>query len=198
MASPRLSSMCMFLGFECNGHSNEPSVTYATLRDNLPSEVPHILHRAPQHRYLHATVVIKVDVHRHNRQIMVLVRGPGQALRQFAVVMIVDVDERRHACLCALRRLLHLCNSRSGEITNRLRSVLVAKRGNHVIERRDELVVDRNGDSLHTLPAVGPASYDVSIWTSYDRYAYRVEMVPDDGIKREHGESPRPVSSPAK
>ena len=100
------STMCMLPSFEFNGHSNEPSMTYAALGNDMPSEVPDILHRAPQHRYFHATIVIKVNVHRRNRQIMVLVRGPGQALRQFAVVMIVDVDECCHACLCDHRKRL--------------------------------------------------------------------------------------------
>ena len=106
MAPSTLGSMCMFLGFECDGHGNELPVTHAALGDDLPSEVPHILHRASQHCYLHAAIVIKVDVHRRNGQIMALVRGPGQALRQFAIVMIVDVDECRHTCLSVICLLL--------------------------------------------------------------------------------------------
>ena len=120
MTPGRLSAVCMFLIFEFHRHSNEASVTYAALGDDMPSEVPNVAHRAPQHRYLHATVVIKVDVHRRNGQIMVLVRGPGQALWQFAIVMIVDVDECRHTCLRVICPLLHLCNSRTGEIADRL------------------------------------------------------------------------------
>jgi hypothetical protein len=45
MAPPWLSSVCMLLSFEFNGHSNEPSVTYAALGDNMPSEVPDVEHR---------------------------------------------------------------------------------------------------------------------------------------------------------
>jgi hypothetical protein len=183
MAPPTLGSMCVFLGFECNGHGNEPSVTHAALGDDLPSKVPDILHCASQHCYLHAAIVIKVDVHRRNRQIMVLVRGPGQPLRQFAVTMIVDVDECCHACLCVVRPLLNLRNSRSGEIANRLRSVLVARRSNHVIERRDELVVNRDGDPLH-IPPSNTFAYDVSIWTSYPLHVYRVETVANDATEK--------------
>ena len=106
MTPGRLSAMHMLLILEFNRHSNEASVTYAALGDDTPSEMPNVVHCAPQHRYLHATVVIKVDVHRRNGQIMALVRGPGQALRQFAIVMIVDVDECRHTCLCVICLLL--------------------------------------------------------------------------------------------
>jgi len=42
--------MRMLLSFECNGHSNEPPVTYAALGDDMPSEVPEVVHRTPQHR----------------------------------------------------------------------------------------------------------------------------------------------------
>ncbi len=76
MAAPRLSPMCMLSSFEFDGHGNEPSVTDAALGDDLPSEVPDIVHRAPQHRHLHAAIVIEVDVHRRNRQIMVRVEDP--------------------------------------------------------------------------------------------------------------------------
>ena len=116
---------------------------------DMPSEVPEVVHLTPQHRYLHATIVIKVDVHRRNRQIMVLVRAPGQPLRQFAIVMIVDVDECCHAWLWVVALLLDLGNSRSSEIADCLRSVLIPALDNEVIERRHELVVNGDCKSLH-------------------------------------------------
>ena len=97
MAPARLSAMCMHLIFEFDRYSNKASVTDAALGDYMPSELADVAHRAPQHRYLHATVVIKMDMHRRHRQIMVLVKGPGQALRQCALLMIIDVDEGGHA-----------------------------------------------------------------------------------------------------
>jgi hypothetical protein len=64
MAPARLSAMCMHLIFEFDWYSNKASVTDAALRDYMPSELADVAHRAPQHRYLHATVVIKMDMHR--------------------------------------------------------------------------------------------------------------------------------------
>src|SRR5271157_1970353 len=63
MASAALGAMCMVLIFELDRNGNEASVTDAALGDDTPSEVPDFVHRAPQHRYLHAAVVIEVDVH---------------------------------------------------------------------------------------------------------------------------------------
>jgi hypothetical protein len=80
MAPARLSAMWMLLIFEFNRNSNKASVTHTALGDDMLSEVPDIAHRTPEHRYFDAAVVIKVDVHRRNRQIVVLVKGPGQAL----------------------------------------------------------------------------------------------------------------------
>src|ERR1700732_4980916 len=65
MAPARLSAMCMHLVFEFDRYSNKASVTDAALGDYMPSELADVAHRAPQHRYLHATVVIKMDMHRH-------------------------------------------------------------------------------------------------------------------------------------
>jgi hypothetical protein len=80
MAPPRLSAMWMLLIFEFDGNGNKASVTHTALGDDMLSEVSDIAHRAPEHRDFHAAVVIKVDVHRRNRQIVVLVKGPSQAL----------------------------------------------------------------------------------------------------------------------
>jgi hypothetical protein len=50
--------------------------------------------------------------------------------------------------------LLELGNSGSGEIADRLGSVLISVRGNDAIERRHELVVDGDGDPLHRRPSL--------------------------------------------
>lgn len=99
MASARFGTMGVFLIFEFNGNGDEASVTYATLGDDMLGEIADIVHRAPQHRDLHAAIVIEVDVQRSDRQIMVVMENPGQALRQLTLPVIIDVDERRHTLL---------------------------------------------------------------------------------------------------
>jgi len=83
----------MLLSFEFNGNCNKASVTDAALRNHMPSEVSDVEHRSPQYRYLHAAVVVKVDVHCGNRQVVMLVKGVRQALCQCALLMIIDVDQ---------------------------------------------------------------------------------------------------------
>ena len=69
--------MRVVLIFEFDRNGNEAPVTNASFGNNMPCEVLDIAHRAPQHRDLHATVVVKVDVHRRDRQMMVGVKGAG-------------------------------------------------------------------------------------------------------------------------
>jgi hypothetical protein len=58
MAPARLGAMRMAVIFEFNRNSNKASVAHAALGDYMPRELPDVGHRAPQHRYLHAAVVI--------------------------------------------------------------------------------------------------------------------------------------------
>jgi hypothetical protein len=79
MTPSRLGAVSMLLIFEFNRNGNNASVSDASLGDHMPSEMLDVAHRSPQYRYLHAAVVIKVDVHCGNRQIVMLVKGLGQA-----------------------------------------------------------------------------------------------------------------------
>ena len=84
-----------------------------------------------------ATAVSEVDVHRRDRQIMMIVRGLAQALRQFASLMIINVDECRHARLSIITLSPELGNTCSSEIADRLRSVLVPALFDAAIKRRN-------------------------------------------------------------
>ena len=120
MPPSRFGAMSMRLVFELDGYANKASVAYAALGNNMLSEAPDIAHSTLEHCDLQATVVIQVDVHRRDRQIMVVVKGSGQALRQFPFPVIIDVYKRRHAKLGVVYLALHVGNSGSSEIADRL------------------------------------------------------------------------------
>jgi hypothetical protein len=149
MPPSRFGAMSMRLVFEFDGYGNKASVAYAALGNNMLSEAPDIAHSTLEHRDLQATVVIQVDVHRRDRQIMVVVKGSGQALRRFPFPVIIDVYKRRHAKLGVVYLALHVGNSGSSEIADRLGPVLITKRGNNTIECRHKLLIDGDGDPLH-------------------------------------------------
>jgi hypothetical protein len=84
-----------------------------------------------------ATAVIEVDVHRRDQQIMMIVRGLAQALRQFASLMIIKVDECRHARLSIITLSPELGNTCLSGIADRIRSVLVPALFDAAIMRRN-------------------------------------------------------------
>ena len=81
MTLSRTGAVSMLLGFEFDRDGNKATMTDPALGDHMLSEVSNIGHRSPQHRDLHAAIVIKVNVHCSDRQIVPLVGVVGQALR---------------------------------------------------------------------------------------------------------------------
>jgi len=145
----RLSAMCMHLIFEFDRYSNKASVTDAALGDYMPSELADVAHRAPQHRYLHATVVIEVKVKRRKRQLVMLVKGGHQPLGQIPRLVVIDIDQGRHAIPAAAGLLRSLLNSRPRQVPDGLGAVLVSPRLDDAVEIVHEVVVDRDGYALH-------------------------------------------------
>ena len=81
---------------------------------------------------------------------MVLVKRPSEALRHSPLLMVIHINERRHPRSGILPAvLLALGNSRSGEIADRLRPILIPAFGDDLIERRYELFVESNRYALH-------------------------------------------------
>ena len=87
----------MLLALKFHRNHNQLTVTHTAFGDDLLSEVADVDQRALEHGYLHAAVVVEMDVHGRNRQIVVRVRAVGQALGQFAFLMSINVDECCHA-----------------------------------------------------------------------------------------------------
>lgn len=150
----------MGLVLEFDRHCNKPSVTNPSFGSNMPSEILNLAQFAPEHCDLEATCVIKEDVHRCRRQVVMIVKGLAQTLCQFTSLMIVDVDERRDGVSPRITLLLHLCHSCSGEVSNSLRSVLVAVFVNDPIESDDQLIVQGYRDTLH-IPGSAAVCYDM-------------------------------------
>ena len=75
---------------------------------------------------------------------MIVVERARQTLCQFALSMVIDIDQRRDTCtpVRAIAFSLAGANPCSGEVTDCLRAVLVPARGNGAIERRDQFVVE--------------------------------------------------------
>ncbi len=71
-------------------------VTNAALRDDFLGEFAHALYRSLEHHGFDALIMIEMGVHGSDCQVMVGMLDSRQALRQFALVMIVNIGEIRH------------------------------------------------------------------------------------------------------
>jgi hypothetical protein len=81
-------------------HEHEPPPASRQLAHSAPSfgddmigEFLHVFTRSLQDRHLHAGFVVQVDVKRCLCEIMMIMEIACEALRQFALVMVVDVNK---------------------------------------------------------------------------------------------------------
>ena len=93
--------------------------------------------------------MIEMDVQRGERQLVLIVKGACQALGKLPRGVVIDIDERRHAIALAVGVLRGLPDAGAGEIADRLRSVLVAARGDDGVELGHQLIVEGDRHSLH-------------------------------------------------
>ena len=90
-----------------------------------------------------------MNMQRCLREVVVIVKVGGKAFRQFALVVIINVDERGKAFLRAADFRGAMLQAGPGEIAYRLRTIGVTPRRHEAFEVRRQIVVDRNGNALH-------------------------------------------------
>ena len=95
-------------------------------------------------------VVVEVDVHRGQHEMMVLVLQLGEAFGQVAGVMAVDVGKRSHAIgrfiLLQARRFEFVPE----HVAHGFGAVLVTLLADQFIELPGKVLVQRNGKAIHS------------------------------------------------
>ena len=71
------------------------TVTHALLRDDGLSECLHLVRAATQDHRLHAPVMVQMGVHCRHGEFVVIVLQICQPGRELALVVVVDIAERR-------------------------------------------------------------------------------------------------------
>ena len=69
------------------------AVSHSSFGDDVVGEILHVFTGSLQDRYLHAAFVVQVDMQRGPCQVVMIMKIACEALRQFALVMVVDVNE---------------------------------------------------------------------------------------------------------
>ena len=68
------------------------TVSHPSFGDDVVGEFLHVFTGSLQDRHLHTAFVVQVDVQRRACEIMMIMKIACEALRQFALVMVVDVN----------------------------------------------------------------------------------------------------------
>jgi hypothetical protein len=139
----------MGLGGKLGRNHDDAAVTDAAFSNDIVGELPHVWGATLQHCNFHAMFMIEVNVKRCLRQIMSVVGRLYEPLGQIAGRMVINEDERADALAtlpCVLCRLL---NSRSGKVSDRLRSILVSPPFDDTVKVRHQVVVESDSNALH-------------------------------------------------
>ncbi len=87
----------------CGRQIDDLAVSHTAFADHVVGELLHFAARSLQHGHLHATFMVEMNVQRRLREVMVIVKIARKPFRQFALVMVVDINQSGKAILSAGR-----------------------------------------------------------------------------------------------
>ena len=117
--------------------------------DDVIGELLHVFTGSLQDRYLHAGFVVQVDVKRCLCEIMMIMKIACEALRQFALVMVVDVNKSGETLLPSRHLRCMLLQARPRQIAHCLGAIGVAVSRHVALQLCNEILVDGYRDALH-------------------------------------------------
>lgn len=130
----------------------EISVPYAALRGDGIRQVTNRDHRTGKHRDFKATATVEMNVEAGHGEAATLMKRARDPLRQSTRVMIVDIVENGNAGLANVRKDV-LGSSASNQFADRLGARRITPAGRQRIHCLEQIIVDRDGDTLHGFPA---------------------------------------------
>ena len=125
------------------------AMSHATLCHQGIGKTPDVLQGATQDHRLHAFVVVQVDMHAGDGEIVMRVLERRETTRQFTLMMVVHITHRSDAGLWFRAFQSFLLKTITNQIAHGLGAMLVTVTTGEVIKGLGEGIVDRNGQSLH-------------------------------------------------
>ena len=119
------------------------------LRHQGIGEVLHGIRRAAQRDRLQAVVVVQVDVHGRQHQIVVLMLQVRQPFGEIAGVVVVDVTQRGYAIRGLVTFQALRTQQAAQDVAHRLGPVLVALAPDQFVEAGGEFLAERNREAFH-------------------------------------------------
>src|SRR5215467_14024675 len=119
----RRMGMRMRVRMRLDRHHHDMAVTNTALGDDMVGKRLHLAAAPLQNRDLEAGIMVDVNVQRRLREVVVLMILVGQALRQFARGVIVDIAQRRDTVAIARGRPSRVLDAATQQIAKGLRAV---------------------------------------------------------------------------
>lgn len=117
-------------------NQHDVAMPYASFRDDMLGEMPELGGPPLEHRHLHATLLVQMNVKRSDWQLVMMVIGAGQFFGQFTGLVIVDVDNRRDTLGLWIGVLGGPLDAGTHQISNSFGAILVATHRDELIEFR--------------------------------------------------------------
>jgi len=136
-----------------DGDQVQLPVVDASFGDHRIGEPTDLARLAPQDHALDAVLVIEVSVHRGHRQVVMLVLQPRETLGQIPLMVVVDVGQIRDAVRARVTFLAQPIEVSAQDVAHRFGPVAVAALLDQPIELVREIVIERNGEAFHGVPA---------------------------------------------
>jgi hypothetical protein len=145
----RLVAVRVRLVGDLDRYQNHATMANAPFGDHMLGAMLDVARPALEYRDLHAAFVVEMNMQRCMRHVVMIMKGMNEPLGEIASRMIIDVDQSGNAIATLAGVLLRLLHSGSGQVPDRLGPVLIAALCHDPIEVGHEIVVERNGDTLH-------------------------------------------------
>ena len=127
---------------------------HSAFGDDVIGKLLHFFPRSFQDCYLHAAFMVQVNMKRRLGEVVMIVKVSGEPLRQFALVMVVDVDQCGETRFSAGRLHRMLVQAGSSQIADCLGAIGIAVSSHVALQLRAEIIVYGDCDALHAVPHV--------------------------------------------
>jgi len=124
-------------------------VAHAAFGNDVVGEFLHVGPASFEHRHLHTAFLIQMNVQRCLRKGMMIVEVARKPFRQFALLVVVNIDEGGKTLLRARDLRRAVLQGGPGQIAYGFGTIGVASHRHKAFKVDREVVVDRDGNALH-------------------------------------------------
>ncbi len=138
--------MCMYA---VGRQINHLPMAHAALSNDVVGKMLHVGAAALEHRHLHTALVVQMNVQCCLREVMVVVEVASKPFRQFALLVVVNIDERGKTLLRVSELCRYVLQAGPCQIAYCFGAISVAPHRHEALKVRREIVIDSYCNALH-------------------------------------------------